>query len=234
MAEQAGHSISPARPSLVPLETKDTWPSLISGLSLKNVELSIYKHEKLLGSSFGEMLFTHFGISGPIVLSISDIVTASADQGQGLTAKIDLKPALNEEQLDQRLQRELLAASRKHFCNSLDRLLPASLIPVFIELVGIDAHQPVNQLTREDRQRMVRLLKALPLTIKKTRPISEAIVTAGGVRTKEIDPKTMESKLTKKLFFCGEVIDINGFTGGYNLQAAWSSGYLAGINAALC
>ena len=230
LAQQAGHTVIPPKPSLVPLETVETWPAELAGLSLKNVELTIRDHERVLGRAFGEMLFTHFGISGPIVLSLSQLVTASS--GEGLTALIDLKPALSEDKLDERLLRNNQKFSRRHFINSLDELLPASLIPVFVRLTGIDAHQPVNQLTRAERQEMVYMLKGLPLTIKGTRPISEAIVTAGGVMTKEINPKTMQSQLLPGLYFAGEVIDIDGYTGGYNLQAAWSSGYIAGSSAA--
>lgn len=228
LAAQAGHSIITPKPSLVPLETVESWPGELSGLALKNVEMTIRNQDKVLDKAFGEMLFTHFGISGPIVLSLSKAVTASANNGQGLTALLDLKPALSEEKLDERLQRNNQKFSRKHFINSLDELLPASLIPVFVSLVGIDAHKPVNQLTKGERQEMLYMLKALPLTIKGPRPIEEAIVTSGGVQVKEINPKTMGSNLLEGLYFAGEVIDIDGYTGGYNLQAAWSSGYVAG------
>lgn len=228
LAAQAGHSIITPKPSLVPLETVESWPGELSGLALKNVEMTIRNQDKVLDKAFGEMLFTHFGISGPIVLSLSKAVTASANNGQGLTALLDLKPALSEEKLDERLQRNNQKFSRKHFINSLDELLPASLIPVFVRLVGIDAHKPVNQLTKGERQEMLYMLKALPLTIKGPRPIEEAIVTSGGVQVKEINPKTMGSNLLEGLYFAGEVIDIDGYTGGYNLQAAWSSGYVAG------
>ena len=231
LAEQAGHTIIPPKPSLVPLETVESWPGELSGLALKNVEMTVCSQGKVLDKAFGEMLCTHFGISGPIVLSLSKAVTAAPDAGRGLTALIDLKPALSEEKLDERLQRNNQKFSRKHFINSLDELLPASLIPVFVRLVGIDEHKPVNQLTREERLEMVYMLKALPLTIKGPRPIEEAIVTAGGVQVKEISPKTMASTLASGLYFAGEVIDIDGYTGGYNLQAAWSSGFVAGHSA---
>ena len=228
LAAQAGHTIIPPKPSLVPLETVESWPSEVSGLALKNVEMTIRDHDQVLDKAFGEMLFTHFGLSGPIVLSLSKVVTAAAEMGRGLTALIDLKPALSEEKLDERLLRNNQKFSRKHFINSLDELLPASLIPVFVRLVGIDPHKPVNQLTKEERREMVYMLKSLPLTIKGPRPISEAIVTSGGVQVKEINPKSMASNLISGLYFSGEVIDIDGYTGGYNLQAAWSSGYVAG------
>ncbi len=233
LARQAGHTVTGLRPSLVPLETEEAWPCRLQGLSLKNVELKICEGGKVLDKAFGEMIFTHFGISGPIVLRLSHAVTSRENQGQGLTALLDLKPALSEEQLDQRLQRNMQKFSRKHFQNSLDELLPASLIPVFVELVGIDGHKPVNQLTREERMDILLMLKEMPMTVKKPRPIDEAIVTAGGVTVKEVDPKTMGSKLAAGLYFAGEVLDIDGFTGGYNLQAAWSSGYVAGESAAL-
>lgn len=230
LAAQAGHTIIPPKPSLVPLETVESWPSEVSGLALKNVEMTIRDQDKVLDKAFGEMLFTHFGLSGPIVLSLSKVVTAAAEMGRGLTALIDLKPALSEEKLDERLLRNNQKFSRKHFINSLDELLPASLIPVFVRLVGIDPHKPVNQLTKEERREMVYMLKSLPLTIKGPRPISEAIVTSGGVQVKEINPKSMASNLISGLYFSGEVIDIDGYTGGYNLQAAWSSGYVAGCS----
>ena len=232
LARQAGHSIVAPSPSLVPLETEESWPASLSGLSLKNVEMSICSGGRILDKAFGEMLFTHFGISGPIVLSLSKTVTGQPQQGKGLTGLIDLKPALSEEQLDQRLQRNMQKFSRKHFINSLDELLPASLIPVFADLVGIEAHKPVNQITREERREMLYMLKGLPVTIKGPRPIDEAIVTSGGVRVQEIDPQTMASRIMPGLYFAGEVMDVDGYTGGYNLQAAWSSGYVAGSSAA--
>jgi len=199
---------------------------------LKNVEMQICDHAKILDKAFGEMLFTHFGISGPIVLSLSNIVTAAPNSGRGLSALIDLKPALDDQQLNARLLRNFQKFTRKHLINSLDELLPASLIPVFVSLAGIDGHKPVNQLTREERTKIQTLFKALPLTIKGPRPIDEAIVTAGGICIKEIDPKTMGSKIASGLYFAGEVMDIDGLTGGYNLQAAWSSGFVAGKSAA--
>ena len=232
LARQAGHSIVAPSPSLVPLETEESWPASLAGLSLKNVEMSICSGGRILDKAFGEMLFTHFGISGPIVLSLSKTVTGQPQQGKGLTGLIDLKPALSEEQLDQRLQRNMQKFSRKHFINSLDELLPASLIPVFADLVGIEAHKPVNQITREERREMLYMLKGLPVTIKGPRPIDEAIVTSGGVRVQEIDPQTMASRIMPGLYFAGEVMDVDGYTGGYNLQAAWSSGYVAGSSAA--
>ncbi|MBQ1343266.1 MAG: aminoacetone oxidase family FAD-binding enzyme, partial [Firmicutes bacterium] len=228
----AGHSIVSPKPSLVPLETEETWPARVSGLSLKNVELSLLSGEQTLDKAFGEMLFTHFGVSGPIVLTLSKTVCAQRDQGRGLRLSLDLKPALTPEQLQERLRRDLEKYSRRIFANSLGDLLPASLIPVFVGLSGIPEHKPVNQLTREERACACSLLKALPLTVAGPRPLSEAIVTAGGVATRQIDPRTMASKLMPGLFFAGEVMDVDGWTGGYNLQAAWSSGYAAGNGAA--
>ncbi|MBO7667019.1 MAG: aminoacetone oxidase family FAD-binding enzyme, partial [Firmicutes bacterium] len=187
---------------------------------------------RLLDKAFGEMLFTHFGVSGPIVLTLSKTVCAQREHGRGLRLSLDLKPALQPEQLQERLRRDLDKYSRRVFANSLGDLLPASLIPVFVELSGIPEHKPVNQLTREERARVCSLLKALPLTVAGPRPLSEAIVTAGGVSTRQIDPRTMESKLLPGLFFAGEVMDVDGWTGGYNLQAAWSSGHAAGDGAA--
>lgn len=232
LAEQVGHSIVPPKPSLVPLETVETWPARLSGLSLKNVELALLSGEKVLERAFGEMLFTHFGVSGPIVLTLSKTVCAQKDEGRGLRLSLNLKPALTPEQLQDRLRRDLEKYSRRIFANSLGDLLPSSLIPVFVELSRIPEQKPVNQLTREERARVCSLLQSLPLTVAGPRPLSEAIVTAGGVSTRQIDPRTMGSKLLPGLFFAGEVMDVDGWTGGYNLQAAWSSGYAAGNGAA--
>lgn len=232
LAEQAGHTIIAPRGSLVPLETMEAWPAELSGLALKNVELRVFDGERLLDKAFGEMLFAHFGVTGPIVLSLSKTVCAEPEQGRWLTLSLDLKPALSEQQLDERLQRNFAKFSRKQFSNSLGELLPASLIPVFVRLSGVPADKQVNQLTKAERQRIGALLKDLPLTVKGPRPLAEAIVTAGGVSTREVEPKTMCSRLAGNLYFAGELLDIDGFTGGYNLQAAWSSGYIAGMAAA--
>ncbi len=232
LAEQAGHTVVPPRPSLVPLETEESWPAQVSGLSLRNVELSLWSGETRLAKEFGEMLFTHFGVSGPLVLSLSQTVCDPKYAGTPLNLHIDLKPALSPEQLDERLRRDFGAQSRKIFQNSLHQLLPTSLIPVFVALSGVPGDKPVNQLTREDRRGLVELLKCLPLTVKGPRPIAEAIVTAGGVCVKEVDPKRMASRLVPGLYFAGELLDVDGYTGGYNLQAAWSTGYVAGLSAA--
>lgn len=236
LAEQAGHCIISPNAALVPLETAEDWPRQVSGLSLKNAELSLFQGEKLLDKAFGELLFTHFGVSGPIVLTLSRTVSTHLEQAtaqqEPLRLRLDLKPALSAEQLDERLQRNMQKFIRKIYANSLSELLPSSLIPVFIQLSGIPADKAVNQISRAERQRIGQLLKNIDLTVAGLRPISEAIVTAGGVSTKEVDPKSMQSKLVSGLYFAGEVLDIDGYTGGYNLQAAWASGHAAGIAAA--
>jgi len=213
------------------LETVEKWTAEVSGLSLRNSKVSLYRGDKMIASEFGEMLFTHFGVSGPVILSLSRAYCADRKSEQQHRLVIDLKPALDEEQLDERLQRDFQKFSRKQFQNSLNELLPSSLIPVFIDLSGIEAAKPCNQLSKGERAKVAELLKNLTLTIKGTRPVSEAIVTAGGVSVSEIDPKTMASKLASGLYFAGEVMDVDGYTGGYNLQAAWSSGYAAGMAA---
>jgi len=231
LAQQAGHTLIPTRPSLAPLETEESWPAQVSGLSLHNAEVKVYQGDKLLGKDFGELLFTHFGLSGPVILTLSRQVCSQNEQGRGCRVMIDMKPALSPEQLDMRLQRDMQKYSRRIWRNSLDDLLPSSLIPVFVELSGIDPELPVNQITKAQRQTAAELLKGLTLTVKGPRPIGEAIVTAGGVNCREVSPRTMESKLLPGLYFAGEVLDIDGYTGGYNLQAAWSTGYVAGSEA---
>ncbi len=231
-AEEAGHTLIPCFPSLVPLVTREEWPKQLEGLSLTNVNLSVWQGNKKLATDFGEMLFTGFGVSGPIVLSLSRLVAPLVSKEPGsVILTIDLKPALTKVELDLRVQRDFNGFSRKQYKNSLDELLPQKLIPVMIELSGIDPPKLVHQITREERLRLVRLLKSLPLTIERTRPITEAIVTAGGINTKEINPKTMESKLIAGLYFAGEVVDVDAYTGGYNLQIAFSMGYVAALEA---
>lgn len=231
-AETVGHTVIPCFPSLVPLVAKEEWPKQLEGLSLINVNLSVWHKQRRLATEFGEMLFTGFGVSGPIVLSISRLVAPLVALEPGsVILKIDLKPALGEGELDLRVQRDFSEFSRKIFKNSLNELLPQKLIPVFIELSGINPLKPVHQITREERLKMVRLLKNLPLTVERAGPYAEAIVTAGGVNTKEINPKTMESKLTAGLYFAGEVVDVDAYTGGYNLQIAFSMGYVAATEA---
>ena len=234
-AKKLGHNIKTIRPGLIPLETREPWVKSLQGLSLRNVNVAIKeKNGKVLTSLFGEMLFTHFGVSGPIILSMSKwAVDYWLKNQKDLILTIDFKPALSNEQLDLRLQREIEKHSNKIFRNSLNDLLPRKIIPIFIELSQIDPEKVMHQLTRKEREKLTSLLKNFELTIHKPRPIAEAIVTAGGVNVKEIDPQTMESKIIKGLFFAGEIIDIDGFTGGYNLQAAFSTGFVAGNNASL-
>jgi predicted Rossmann fold flavoprotein len=229
MARKLGHTIIPLRPSLVPLVAGESWVPALQGLSLRNVAITLFnKSGRKVFSDFGEMLFTHFGVSGPVILSASRHIL---DYGyRDVRLVIDLKPALDEETLDARILRDFEKYSRKQFRNSLDGLLPQKLIPVIVELSSIPGDKPVNQVTREERRRLARLLKGLEVTITGSRPIAEAIVTAGGVCTDEINPSTMESKLVKGLFFAGEVIDVDAYTGGFNLTIAFSTGSLAGIS----
>ncbi len=230
MAGKLGHTIITPKPSLIPLETREKWVSDVQGLALKNVGLTVFnnKGEKVFREQ-GEMLFTHFGVSGPMILSASRHILDCNYTGSVLV--IDLKPALSEETLDLRVQRDFAKYSRKQFSNSLDDLLPKSLIPVIIELSEIDKEKPVHQITKAERGKLVSLLKGLKLTVSKARPIDEAIVTAGGISTKEINPSTMESKLIKGLYFAGEIIDVDAYTGGFNLTIAFSTGFTAGTNA---
>jgi len=226
-ARELGHSIVPPKPSLVPLEIEEPWVSDLQGLTLKNVSIKVFdQFGKEVYTDLGEMLFTHFGISGPIVLSASSHMR-DIDKNR-YRIVIDLKPGLTEEALDRRVQRDFEKYSRRYFINSLGELLPRSLIPVVVELSGIPRDKYVNQISREERRILVKLLKGLNLTVSRFRPIEEAIVTSGGVNVSEINPSTMESKLVKGLFFAGEVIDVDGYTGGFNLQIAFSTGYVAG------
>ncbi|MBQ4651223.1 MAG: NAD(P)/FAD-dependent oxidoreductase [Oscillospiraceae bacterium] len=226
MAQKLGHSVSTLRPSLVALESDDTYCAEMQGFALKNVLLRAYEDDKLIYSEQGEMLFTHFGVSGPLVLS------ASAHMRKMGTAKyrleIDLKPALDEKKLDARILRDFAKFSNREFKNSLSELAGRTMIPVLVELSGIEGETKVNMITREQRKELVRLFKAFPVSISGTRPVDEAIVTAGGISTKEVNPRTMESKLVQGLYFAGEILDLDGYTGGFNLQIAWSTGYVAG------
>ena len=223
-AVQAGHTIIGPKPSLVPLETKESWVKEAMGLSLRNVRLTLFDTKgKTLYSEQGEMLFTHFGVSGPLVLS------ASAHIKGECRLSIDLKPALDEKTLDNRILRDLGEFSNRELGNSLSKLLPKSLIPVVIRLAGLDGEMKSNSITREQRRALLSVIKGLPLNIKGFRPIDEAIITSGGVSVREIDPKTMESKLCKGLFFAGEVIDVNAYTGGFNLQIAFSTAHAAAV-----
>jgi hypothetical protein len=233
MAAQLGHHIIEPKPALTAMTTRELWVRELQGLSLKNVEARMYLvdeqgRRKLIARQFGEMLFTHFGVSGPIILTLSRKAADLIGQHK-IELSIDLKPALSEEQLDRRLIRDF--SGTKHFKNYLPELLPRTMIPVFIKLSGIPENLPVNRITAEQRKRMVELLQDIRLTVVGLRSPEEAIVTAGGVDIKEIDPRTMESKLVKGLYLVGEMIDIDATTGGYNLQAAFSTGWVAGENA---
>ncbi len=231
MAVELGHSIQDTAPSLVPLLVSNEFIKDLQGLSLKNVSVKLIAENNVLYEDFGEMLFTHFGLSGPIILSSSFFAAEPLKKNKKVTLSIDLKPALSEDELDRRLIKDFEKYTNKQFKNSLDELLPKKLIPVIITLSNIDQNKEVHQITREERKSFVKLLKALQFDITGTRPVSEAIVTSGGVSLKEISPKTMESKLIQGLYFAGEVLDLDAFTGGFNLQIAFSTGYTAGINA---
>ena len=228
LAKACGHTIITLKPSLVPLESDSEYIKSLQGLSLRNVKASICCGEKVLASEFGEMLFTHFGFSGPIILSLSKAVAeAFAAGNKDLDLIIDLKPALDVQKLDLRIQRDFANYLRKQLVNGMKDLLPGRLISVVLDAAFLNPDKPINQVSKEERSRLVYNLKNLSFPITGTRPLAEAIVTAGGVSTKEINPKTFESKIVKKLYFAGEVIDVDGYTGGYNLQAAFSSGYAA-------
>ncbi len=232
LAESLGHTIVEPKPSLVPLVAHEGWCSDAQGLSLRNVEITVYDKEsyKEVYREFGEMLFTHYGVSGPLILSAS---THMHDLGKKqYEIYIDLKPALSFEQLDQRVQKDFLEFANKNLINSLGKLLPQKLIPVIVKLSGIKPTTKTNQVTKEQRHTLVNLLKSLKVTAIAFRPIDEAIVTSGGIKTSEINPKTMESKLINGLYFAGEVIDVDAYTGGFNLQIAFSTGHLAGESAA--
>lgn len=225
-AKALGHTVTDIVPALIPLETEEEWPKSLQGLSLKNVTLKAFNAKgRVVYEELGEMLFTHFGVSGPLVLSASSFIGASP---AGTRLTIDMKPGLTADELDRRILRDFDANIRKQFINALDALLPQKLIPVIVALSGITPETPVHQVTREERQQLVMLLKALPVTVKKALPVEQAIITRGGVSVKEINPSTMESKLVKNLFFAGELIDVDACTGGYNLQIACSTGALAG------
>ena len=231
MAQKLGHTVTELKPSLVPLNIHEGFCTNLSGLSLKNVTFSVFENgkKKPIFSEMGEMLFTHFGVSGPLVLSASSHIRYMGKKEY--VGFIDLKPALTIEQLDNRILRDFSEEQNKDFANSLSKLLPKSLIPVIIKLSGIDRNKKVNQINREERMALCKLVKALPLHITGFRPIEEAIITSGGISVKEIDPKTMQSKLVKGLFFAGEIIDVDAYTGGFNLQIAFSTGFVAGQNA---
>lgn len=229
-AEELGHTVTDIKPSLVPIESDDDYCREMMGLSLKNVVLTLKDtvKNKVVFSEMGEMLFTHFGVSGPLVLSASSHIP-QVESGRYIFY-IDLKPALDEKKLDERILRDFKEIPNRIFANSLSKLLPSKMIPTVVELSGIDGEKQVNSVTKLERQRLVSLLKAFPVHIRSFRPIAEAIVTSGGVKVSEVSPKTMESKLVKGLYFAGEVLDVDGYTGGFNLQIAFSTGCLAGEN----
>lgn len=226
-AERMGHQITPCIPSLVPMEVKEPWVQELMGLSLRNVEAAVFDGKKRLYQEFGELLFTHYGVSGPLMLSASSYIGKRLSQKE-LKLEIDLKPALDLETLDKRVLREFEENQKKRFKNSVGKLFPAKLIPVMIELSGIDPEKRVHMVSREERIRFVKLMKHFPLTLTGLRDYNEAVITKGGIRTKEIDPGTMESRLVKKVYFIGEVLDLDALTGGFNLQIAWSTAYAAG------
>ena len=230
-AAHAGHRVKELKPALVPFVTKESWPKALQGLSLKNVSVTLKKEKKKIYEGFGEMLFTHFGVSGPLILSASSYYVKKYND-MPVRLCIDLKPALSDEQLDRRLLREFDRSRNRQFKNALDSLLPAKLIPVLVALSGIPPEKKAGELTREERNSLASCLKNLTMTVTGTRGFQEAIVTQGGVDVKEVNPSTMESKLVKGLYFAGEVLDLDALTGGFNLQIAWSTGYLAGLSAA--
>lgn len=227
IAGETGHKVTELAPALVPFCIVEKWCGRLTGLSLKNVSVTLSAGKKRLYEGFGEMLFTHFGVSGPLILSASSYYHGEKD----VKLYIDLKPALDEEQLDRRILRDFEENKNRQFKNSLGGLFPVKLIPVMTELSGIFPEKKVNEITREERRNFVRLVKGLPLTVAGTRGFEEAIITRGGVSVKEINPSTMESKKVSGLYFAGEVLDLDALTGGFNLQIAWSTGHLAGVSA---
>ncbi|NLC38407.1 MAG: NAD(P)/FAD-dependent oxidoreductase [Clostridia bacterium] len=234
LAQKLGHQVTPLRPSLVPLELAESWVGKLKGLSLKNVKLTVYSREEKIDEAFGEMLFTDFGISGPIVLTLSREISRALEQ-DAVKLKLNLKPALDQHTLDQRLLRDFQKYSNKYLKNALKDLLPQALILPVIHFSNLRPDRPVHQITKKERRQLVSILQGLPMTVVKTRPIEEAIITSGGICIKEVNPKTMGSKIMENLFFAGEILDVDGYTGGFNLQAAFSTGYLAGKTAAeLC
>ena len=229
MAEEVGHTGKNCVPALVPLEVSEDWCRSLQGLSLKNVSLTMFEGKKKRYEGFGEMLFTHFGVSGPLVLSASSFY-GKCKKKEEIFLEIDLKPALSEEQLDRRLLRDFEENRNKQFKNALNGLFPAKLVPVMIELSGIAPEKKVNEITREERKKLLELTKHLKLCVVGTRGLTEAVITQGGISVKEVNPSTMESKRIKGLYFAGELLDVDALTGGFNLQIAWSTGYLAGVS----
>lgn len=229
MAEQLGHRIMRPVPALSAMETEESWCAALQGLSLRNVTLSVKKGKKVLWQELGEMLFTHFGVSGPLVLEASSHLP---EEPQGSEMFLNLKPGLTAQQLDARLTREFAAQSRKQLRNVLPALLPGKMAEVFADICGVDGNKTCDQITRAEREALCNAMQALPIRVKRFRPLDEAIVTRGGVSVKEVAPATMESKIVPGLYFAGEVLDLDAHTGGYNLQIAWSTGALAGQSAA--
>lgn len=225
-ARNMSHTVTPVIPALVPLTIREEWASELMGLSLRNISISILDNKKEVYSDFGEMLFTHFGVSGPVILSASSYTTAILRK-RPLKLIVDLKPALSEEQLDERILRDFSEEKNKAYKNSLDKLLPKKLIPVIVRLSDINKDKKVNEITKQERLVLVHLIKNLEMTVTGTRGFNEAIITQGGVNVKEINPSTMESKLVQNVYFAGEVLDVDAVTGGFNLQVAWSSAYAA-------
>lgn len=230
LAERAGHSINPLYPSLVPLETDGLTAGKLQGLSLRNVMVTLWIDDKKRNEEFGEMLFTHFGLSGPVILTLSRFISMELKSSSKVEISIDLKPALSEEKLDARLIRDLSANGKRQIENLFRLWLPASMIPVFLDLLSLDPKKEAHQLTGKERKGIIRLMKDMRFKITGVRSFREAIMTAGGVPTDEINPKTMESRKVRNLFFAGEIIDLDADTGGYNLQIAWSTGWLAGTS----
>lgn len=229
-AKENGHQVSDLLPALVPMNVKEGFVKELQGLSLRNVKAAVYQGKKLLYEEFGEMLFTHYGVSGPLMLSASSVVGRQLRK-EALRLEIDLKPALSEEQLDQRVLREFEEYKNKQFKNAVHKLFPAKLIPVMIEVSGIEPEKKVNEISKKERLGFVHQIKHFEMTLTGLRDFNEAIITKGGIKVKDIDPGTMESKLIKGLYFAGEVLDLDALTGGFNLQIAWSTGYAAGIAA---
>lgn len=226
-ARSCGHQVTELRPALVPFETGESWVTELQGLSLRNVRVRIRKEKKIFYEEFGEMLFTHYGVSGPLILSASSLVTDCMEQ-LPLSMEIDLKPALTPEQLDRRILRDFEENRNRQFKNGIQKLFPGKLLPVMVALSGIHPDKKINEITREERRNFAALIKSLPMTLTGLRDFKEAIITRGGVSVKEINPSTMESRLVQGLYFAGEVLDLDALTGGFNLQIAWSTGYLAG------
>jgi predicted Rossmann fold flavoprotein len=232
IAGTVGHTVVPIRPALVPLETAGDTASLLQGLSLRNVAVRLYVDGKRQAEAFGEMLFTHFGVSGPMILYLSKQIVDALRAGHHVELSFDLKPGLDEQKLDARLLRDLDTHGKKHFGNLIKKLLPSKLIPVCVDLTGISHDKAAHQVTAEERKRLRTWLKDFRLEVTRYRPFEEAIVTAGGIDLREVDPRTMGSRLVQGLYFAGEVLDIDANTGGFNLQAAFSTGWVAGRSAA--